>query len=106
MALVLGLLVATAAAFGVTETLKLQKSPIIGLREFRAFSPTCDCSKAREELTFRLRTADDVTLTILDAGRRHVVRTIAAGDSVPRGWSTFTWNGRTDEGAVAPDGRY
>ena len=45
--LVLGLLVGTAAAFAVTERLKLVPSPIIAPKVTEAFSPVCDCPTTR-----------------------------------------------------------
>ena len=42
--LVAALLVATSAAFVVTEKLKLTRNPIVGPRVDKIFSPTCDCA--------------------------------------------------------------
>ena len=48
--------------------------------------------------------ADHVTVTISDASG-HAVRTIDMGAQTA-GVHTFTWDGRTDAGAVAADGQY
>lgn len=104
-ALVLGLLVATAAAFAITEGLKLVPSPIRGTQVQKTFSPVCACPKRLAEIEFRLRRADTLTLDILDAGR-HRVRRLADAINAPRGTNRFTWDGRTDGGAVAPSGAY
>ena len=102
----LGLLVATAAAFAITEHLKLIKSPVSGARVTRAFSPVCRCAHATATIQIRLRHEDRVTIRILDAARRPVA-TVAAGELVPaRRRVRFTWNGRTDAGTLAPDGAY
>ena len=101
----LGLLIATAAAFAVTERLKLVKSPITGPRISKVFSPTCGCARGKANISLRLRHSDRVTLTVLD-GRRDVVATLAAGLQVPRGRSVFHWDGMTDARARAPDGTY
>jgi hypothetical protein len=97
--------VATAAAFAITERLKLVKSPIYGTVISPVFSPTCGCSRfstAMVSLKFRHR--DHATVTIL-SGRR-VVRTLAFGLPVPRGRNVFRWDGKTDFATRARDGVY
>lgn len=100
-----GLLVATAAAFAVTEKLKLEKSPVTGVQVSKTFSPVCRCSRSHALIRVRLRHADTVSVTLLD---RHgqTAATLAAGRAVPRGWSAFTWNGVLDDGALARHGTY
>jgi hypothetical protein len=98
-----GLLAATAAAFAVTERLKLTKSPITGTKVIRDhLSPTAHTSAA---INVRFRRGDVVTASILDSGR-HEVDTLVADARMPLGRHTFTWNGRTDSGAPARDGTY
>jgi FlgD Ig-like domain len=104
-AALLGLLIATAAAFAITERLKLVKSPVYGTQVSKRLSPTCGCARGKARISVKLRHGDDVTLTILDE-RRHVVRTLAAGEFWPRGTVVFTWNGKTDSGLRAADGVY
>jgi hypothetical protein len=102
----LGLLVATAAAFAITEHLKLIKSPLYGAVTSKFFSPTCGCAQRKATVRIRLRHRDHVTVKILDSGR-HTVATIAAGALVqPRQHYSFLWDGRTDAGTAAPDGDY
>jgi len=102
----LGLLVATAAAFAITEHLKLIKSPVYGPLVSKVMSPVCGCSSRTAKIRIRLRHPDKVTVTILDSGR-HKVATIASGAPRPaRHPDRFVWDGRTDAGAVAPDGIY
>jgi len=104
--LVVGLLGGTAAAFAVTEGLKLQKSPIFGtLVSPKAFSPVCRCPTDAASISFRLRHADHLTLTIDDAAGRPV-RRLFASRATAAGRQTFFWNGRVDDGRVAPDGTY
>jgi hypothetical protein len=102
-----GLLVATAAAFAVTERLKLTKSPIADTKVTPkpSFSPTCGCSKGKARISVRLRRADDVTVQILDSKRR-VVRGLVDGIHASRGFSEFRWDGRTNGNVIAPDGDY
>jgi hypothetical protein len=53
--LVLLILGATAAAFVVTEDLKLEPDPLARPRIDRTFSPVCDCDQATAQIAFRLR---------------------------------------------------
>jgi FlgD Ig-like domain len=118
MALVVGLLVATAAAFAVTENLKLTKSPIWRTRvvapdqvhrrraaALAFFSPVCRCRTASVALQFSLRHADRLTLDVVDAARRPMLRLLRSKPE-SAGPHTFVWFGRTGEGTVAPDGAY
>ena len=75
-ALVAALLVATSAAFVVTEKLKLTRNPIVGPTVDKVFSPVCDCSTASAVIRFRLRRADRVSVEIVD-GDGDVVRELA-----------------------------
>ena len=103
----LGLLVATAAAFVITEHLKLIRSPVFDVHiSTKRFSPVCRCAGDKATITLRLRHRDRVTLTIQDAGR-HTVRTLAPAKPEPAKTTlSFTWDGRTDSGTVAPEGTY
>ncbi len=104
-AVLLGLLIATSAAFAITERLKLVKSPVFGVDVSKTLSPVCVCDHASATVAFKLRRADDVTLQILDA-QRNIVATLVQGKPEPKGLSVFVWRGRTDEGTPAPDGVY
>lgn len=102
----LGLLVATAAAFAITEHLKLIRAPVFGTLVTKVFSPVCNCSTDTAAIRIRLRRPDRVTVTIVDSGH-HKVATIASGVHMAvRRPMSFPWNGRTSDGAVAPDGVY
>jgi hypothetical protein len=102
----LGLLVATAAAFAITEHLKLIRSPVFGTLVTKAFSPVCDCATDTATIRIRLRHPDRVTVSIVDAAG-HRVATVAKGVSmVARRPESFTWDGHTSAGTVAPDGVY
>jgi hypothetical protein len=101
----LGLLVATAAAFAITEHLKLTKGPISGTYVTKAFSPVCGCSANEATIRVRLRHPDQLTVTILDSSL-HAVATVASNRRRPKGFATFLWNGKSDTGAVVPDGNY
>ena len=104
----LGLLVATAAAFAITEHLKLEKSPVSTGQITKVFSPVCKCPTKRAVIRIKLRRTGRVTVSIVDApahGNR--VATIAP-DVLVRAHSPqhFSWNGQTDAGGRAPDGAY
>jgi hypothetical protein len=63
--LVLALLGATAAAFAVSERLKLEPSPITKTRVAKVFSPVCNCSQRVARVQFRLRRTDRLTVQVL-----------------------------------------
>ena len=104
-ATLVGLLVATAAAFAITERLKLVKSPIYGTVITPVFSPSCACDSAKATIRLKFRHRDSVTVDVLDR-RRTLVRSLAFGQVVPRGQTVFHWDGKTDLGARARDGAY
>lgn len=90
----LGLLVASAAAFAITEHLKLIKSPVYDPQVTKRFSPVCHCATDKADIRFKLRHPDSVTVTIVSGG--NVVDTLPTR-SVPKNvLVTFRWNGRAD----------
>lgn len=104
-ATLVGLLIATAAAFAITERLKLVKSPITGTKISKVLSPTCGCARGKANISVVLRRGDTVTIEILDAELRPV-RLLVGSEPVPRGRTVFRWDGRTNFGGRAPDGVY
>ena len=101
-----GLLVATAAAFAITERLKLTKSPLMpGTKVSKTFSPTCGCARGHANIVIKLRRADAITVKVLGPNRR-LVRVLVEDVFTRRGFSTFRWDGRTDANTRAPDGTY
>jgi hypothetical protein len=102
---VLGLLIGTAAAFAITEKLKLEKSPIFATFVSSAFSPVCGCARDKANISVKFRHKDTATVVVLTAGRKPV-RTLVEGTPVQRGRNIFRWDGKTDTGAQAPDGTY
>jgi FlgD Ig-like domain len=103
--LVLLLLAGTAAAFVVTEDLKLEPDPIARPRITPTFSPTCRCEQATARIAFRLRQADRLTLTIEDS-EGGIVRTLLSNASFNRGNHEFGWDGRDETGHVVGEGSY
>jgi flagellar hook assembly protein FlgD len=106
-ATLVGLLVATAAAFAVTERLKLTKSPIFGTVIYpkNGFSPKCGCARGRATIRIKHRRPDAVSVRILDS-HKHTVRVVVDGVQASRGVNVFKWDGRTDGNVIAKDGRY
>ena len=104
--LVLALLAGTAAAFGVTETLKTSPSPILQTQVAKTFSPVCGCDTRTARIAFRLRRADRVVIAIQDSRGRTVRVLFSSRRRVPAGVHEWAWNGRLDGGARAPDGVY
>ncbi|HSO99566.1 MAG TPA: FlgD immunoglobulin-like domain containing protein [Solirubrobacteraceae bacterium] len=103
---------ATVAAFFVTQHLKVSDPLISGYPHTSppVISPAvagCGGRFRATRLSFYLQhRADDVSVAILRSGdvvvrritsRRHMARNVR---------SLFTWDGRTDGGAIAPDGTY
>jgi len=101
---VLALLGCTAAAFAVTEGLKLEKSPVSNTHVGKVVAPE-SAANATVPIGFRLRKPDRVNVEIVN-GNGEVVRTLARSRREPSGNLQFTWNGRADNGEVVPDGVY
>ena len=100
-----GLLVATAAAFAVTERLKLTKSALMpGTRVSKAFSPLCGCARSHANIKVVVRRADTVTVRILDSHSHEV--DFLTTTTLRRGEARFRWDGTTNAGLRAPDGVY
>ena len=104
LATVTGLLVATAAAFVITERLKLTPSPILDTLVSKTFSPVCGCDTRSATVTFRLRRGGRVGVEVINASdalvRRLAQRTFSAG------FVFFRWFGRNQAGTISPDGNY
>ncbi|HZB85667.1 MAG TPA: FlgD immunoglobulin-like domain containing protein [Gaiellaceae bacterium] len=103
--LVLALLVATTAAFAVTEALKLEPSALSRPRFDRIFSPACACPQSIARLALRLRDSDTIDAVIVDA-EGDVVRTLASDRRESAGRVVLRWDGEDDAGSLVPDGPY
>jgi flagellar hook assembly protein FlgD len=104
---VFALLVAsTFAAFFVAQRLKHDPSPVQGYQATPVFSPNGDGRKDAQRINFKLRRADDVTIDVVDR-RGDEVRNLVDDRFLKAYTPTrFKWDGRTDAGRIAPDGRY
>jgi hypothetical protein len=104
-AVVLALLAATALAFVITESAKLEKSPVMGTNVTPLFSPNGVTQKAAH-VKFRLRTRERIEVWIQD-GRGDRVRVLQAPRTFTRGAHLdLVWNGFEDTGVLVPDGVY
>ena len=100
--LVVGLLGGSAAAFAVTERLKLERSPIFGTQVGKVVSCV---SGRRVPIRFRVRKSDSLSLAIVDSNDR-VVRALISSHHVRSGRKKYTWDGCDDAGNSVPDGTY
>jgi hypothetical protein len=103
------LVVATVAAFFVTQHLKVTTPVVTGFSHPEAFSPgTC---QPHTHISFYLQSrSDDVSLYVVD-GNLSIVRTLSVNQHMNKGvrikdGPLNTWNGREDNGQLAPDGTY
>ena len=99
------LLGGSAAAFALTEQLKLERSPVYRTHVGKLLGPNCNCRLRRIPIQFVLRKPGRISLVVVDSGG-HVVRTLLGSGVRPRGLQTFSWNGRDDAGQVVPAGTY
>jgi hypothetical protein len=109
------ILVASTAMFALAESRKLDRAPIRALvlsagpaikghHQPAVFSPTCaDCQTTYARIEFRLGKPGPLEAWIVSPAGA-VVRKIAQFRDVRR--VALRWNGRTDSGAIAPDGSY
>jgi hypothetical protein len=115
----LGLLVATAGAFAITEHLKQEKSPLFAIQVSpgaapevhrgapAVISPVCNCPTSVARIGFKLRHPDHVTVTIDDKNGHTVATTGINGQLLAAHASQHVvWDGRTGSGAPVPDGVY
>lgn len=100
--LVVCLLGGTAAAFAVTQGLKLDKSPIFRTDVDKRVSPAAG---TEAKIAFRLRESDTVTVSVVDDDGE-VVRTLLPRRRVPSGRVVVTWDGRDDAGRPLTEGEY
>ena len=103
--LAVALLVGSAAAFTRSERLKLAASPVAKPQFERHLSPTCGCKHATSTLSLLLRRPERLDVSVVDAEGTHVATLADAQDS-DAGRVFYEWNGRDDDGRVAPDGLY
>jgi FlgD Ig-like domain len=106
---------ATVGAFFVTQHLKVSTPLIAGAPQPTpaVIDPTGNGCGGRYRIArfsfYLLHRADDVAVYVVDQSGT-IVRTLASGRHMRRKVRTpdgqFPWNGREDDGSVAPDGTY
>ncbi len=69
------------------------------------FSPNGDGVKDTTDVVFRPDTATSVKIVVVDA-QGQTIRTFKDGELVDSSGTVVTWDGRTEDGAVAKDGQY
>ena len=99
------LVVATVAAFFVTQRLKRSAPVVRHVKMPLYISPNGDGRKDTAVIRFRLPKADDrVTVSMVDANGDEVRR--LADRRLSKGRHRFVWNGRDNSAAIPPDGFY
>jgi FlgD Ig-like domain len=101
---VLALLGCTAAAFAVTENLKLERAPVFDTKVGKVVAPD-SASNSTVPIQFQLRKPGRITIEIVN-GSGEVIRTVARDRRARRGTLQFTWDGRSNAHQVVPDGTY
>jgi FlgD Ig-like domain len=100
------LVAATIGAFFVAQRLKSAESVAEYTQVTRFFSPNGDGRKDTATISFKVKKADTVTATIVNADGDRVRRLASGVDADPAHDVTVVWDGKTDSGARVPDGRY
>ncbi len=100
------LVVATFAAFFITQRLKREPGVLGQVRATPFFSPNQDGRFDRARIGFLLKEPDDVTVTVEDHDGQPV-RRLARNEPLDAYTQLrLAWDGRDDDGAKAPDGTY
>jgi hypothetical protein len=99
------LVVATGAAFFVTQRLKRSTPIVTRVFFYEWISPNGDGRKDSVHLRFDLPKSQHVTAWIVNS-RGEEVRTLADDVFMHRGTRRFVWNGKGDDGLVVRDGIY
>jgi hypothetical protein len=101
------LVLATGASFLLAQRIKQQPKAVDAQTLTRVFSPNGDGTDDVARFSLRLQRGDDVDVTVLDRQTGREVRHLIVGRHIPAHQTVlFTWNGRTDAGALAPDAYY
>jgi len=101
------LVLATGAAFLLAQRIKQQPKAVDAQTLTRVFSPNGDGVNDTARFSIRLERGDDVDVTVLDRQTGREVRHLIVGRHVPAKQTfAFSWDGKTDSGAPAPDAYY
>lgn len=100
------LVVATFSAFFVAQRFKSAPAVVDIGSVPKFFSPNGDGERDVEEVSFSVKSRDDVTVDVVDDGGGRVRRLAVGVRARPFTPVRLRWDGRTDEGGRASDGRY
>jgi flagellar hook assembly protein FlgD len=101
------LVAATFAAFFVTQRIKRTPPAVQAVhRSTPVISPNGDGVRDEVRYAFKLKEDDDVTVAIVDADGDEVRRLATSEPANAYRQMRVGWDGRNDEGRVAPDGLY
>jgi FlgD Ig-like domain len=100
------LVAASFGAFFVAQRLKSAKSVAEITRVTRFFSPNGDRRRDVERITFTVKEAGRVAVTIVDRNGERVRRLADGIEARPGKPVKVVWNGRADSGVRVPDGLY
>ena len=101
----LALVAATFGAFFVAQRLK-GSPPVVQLSGRRWLSPNGDGRKDRARIALRVRESDVLTADLIDGAGNPVKRLVTQRPIRPSQPIRVNWDGRTDDGGIAPDGVY
>jgi len=105
-AIVLALLAATAGAFALTESAKLERSPIYGTRIVNPLFSPAGKAKPTVTIEFRVRPRERIDVWIVDRHGDKVTDLLTNRSVAPHAKVAVVWNGLDPDGIVAPDGVY
>ncbi|MBJ7332299.1 MAG: hypothetical protein JHC95_20550 [Solirubrobacteraceae bacterium] len=100
------LVVATFAAFFITQRLKREPGVLLSVKATPFFSPNRDGRFDRARVGFMIKEADDVTVTVVDRDDQ-AIRRLTRNKTLPSYTRlNLVWDGKDDDGVKAPDGVY
>jgi hypothetical protein len=105
-AIVLALLAATAGAFALAESAKLERSPIYGTRVVNPIFSPAGKLKPTVTIEFRVRPRERIDVWIVDRHGDKVTDLLTNRSVAPHARVVVIWNGLDPDGVVAPDGVY
>lgn len=100
------LVVASFAAFFVTQRLKHTPTVVQRFEMTPFFSPATTGFHQVERLSFRIKATDEVTATVVDSAGDDVATLVRGRQLHKYTQLSLTWSGLTDAGRRAPDGDY
>jgi FlgD Ig-like domain/N,N-dimethylformamidase beta subunit-like, C-terminal len=100
------LVAATFGAFFVSQRLKNAESVAEYTKLRHYFSPNGDGVRDRDRISFKVEKADRLTVTVVNLDGDRVRRLATGVEARPERPVTVVWDGRSDDGIRAPDGRY